>query len=311
MRILLSFLITLIPFSVFAQDLEFNVVRTSHSPGFFAVKLYPGSHLVPLDIHDVYVKNYDDNKAMIYQELILMLNELGTNVIEENEVAEYLSDPYTRLIFLGNEKEGYLNFKAIDANLLMEDFENFSTENLGSIFLQDIQIDFGGNISDVYYENLEFLGNGPVLAIGKFARPMRTRMVVSGVSNKGELNATAIADLRTYTEDPLVQLLPDMWEELANPPVPKSDKPSWWFAIFPWGLGLIGILIVSFSLLSFIKKILEKSTELPTEIHISTNKNPCVSSVQTLTNNSSHKNSIKADIESKLPFEVERRNDEM
>ena len=39
-----------------------------------------------------------------------------------------------------NTKEGYLNFKAIDANLLMEDFENFSTENLGKHVLFDLMI---------------------------------------------------------------------------------------------------------------------------------------------------------------------------
>ena len=67
-----------------AQSLEFEITRTPEIPGFFMVRFFPGSEVAPIMLQDIFVKNYKDRDAEIYDELTPFLQEFGGKIIEKS-----------------------------------------------------------------------------------------------------------------------------------------------------------------------------------------------------------------------------------
>ncbi len=291
---LLGFLVVFSLISpVTAQNFEFETIRTEESPGFFGIRIYPPENAFPMDVRDIFVKNFSAREAQIYEDLILVLGEFGAKIIETKEVVDFENNSNYRLIFLGKEKTGKLNFQSNDEKTILEDFEQFAMENLGIIFFQDVKFDFGGNISEVYPEKINFWGTDPVLLTGKFEKPMRTLTQVSGVSKEGEIVATSMIDLREFVYDPMARDLPEIWEEMSAPT--KNSKPlnPLWLSIFPWILGGVGGLLI-FSMLT--KAFVRNRRK---------NEAQEASVVQNMSE------SDFKDLEDNLPFEVERKENKL
>ena len=234
--------------SASAESFQFETIRTQESPGFFAIRLFADENTTPLDIQNVFVTNFMDAESVLYDDLLLVINELGYQVISPEELGEYVHRANYRFVFLGEPSDIGGNFKILDMETAIEDFEKFSIENLGPVFFQNIVLTFGGNVKDVYPKKIDFLSSEPILLVGKFESPMQTLAQISATSSVGEITASAVLDLREYYDDPLVGSLPDEWQALASPSLQNGFGDLRWLAFFPWILGGVGFSFI-FSLI--------------------------------------------------------------
>ncbi|MCF7812357.1 hypothetical protein K9M59_02030 [Candidatus Gracilibacteria bacterium] len=236
-----------------AQEFEFEVIRTPEVPGFFMVRIFSGAYNTPLPIQNVFVQNYNEENAESYEELIPFIQEFGGKIIKPQSLQENLESQFNRIVFLGGDpQEGFLHYQIPEnRDLVLEEFEVFAREYLGPIFMSDITAEFGGNISEVFPEKIDFLGIEPVYFVGKFEKAMKTRMEIRGISAEGEIRAVAPLHLQVeeFARGPLARELPFIWEEfwkLANPEESEGET-SWNITlvdIFPALLFLIGIIIL-------------------------------------------------------------------
>ncbi|MCF7830654.1 hypothetical protein K9M41_01485 [Candidatus Gracilibacteria bacterium] len=244
------FLSLLIASTVSAQSFDFEMTRTAETPGFFMVRIFPGSKNSPLPIQDVFVENYSSGESKNYTELIPFINETGGEIINKEELEEYALSKYNRIVTLGEPIDDYLNFKVKDKTQILEEFEEFTNLNLSPIFLQDIEAKFGGNVSEVFPKKLDSIGLDPVYFIGKFERPMKTRMEIKGISSEGEIQASAPLDLKDaeLAQGALAQELPDMWEqwwELENEEASRFNISL--VDIFPALLLVLAVIVIFFA----------------------------------------------------------------
>ncbi len=291
---ILGFITLFLASSTLAQNFEFETIRTEESPGFFALRLFPTPNTSPIEIQDIFVKNYDKKNEKKYEDLLIVLGEFGAKIIEPKELLDYEFQSRNRFIFLGKGQDDHLNFQASSAKTALDEFEDFATENLGIVFYENVKLDFGGNISEVYPPKIDYWGTEPVLIVGKFEKPMRTLTQISAISSEGEVVATSIIDLREFFPDPMAVDIPDIWEKMSAPEK-TTKEPTWitffWMSIFPWILGLIGVIIFFLYLLSkFLRYKAKKSDDEPF-----------------LVQNLSETNF--QELEKNLPFEVEKRGE--
>ncbi len=271
-KILLSlFLSLLITSTVKAQSFDFEMTRTPETPGFFMVRIFPGSKNNPLPLQNIFVENYSKGTAKNYTELIPFINETGGKIINKEELEEYILSKYNRIITLGEPIDNYLTFKVKDQTQILEEFEEFTNFNLGPIFLQNLESKFGGNISEVFPKKIDNLGLEPVSFIGKFERPMKTRMEIKGISYEGQIQASAPLNLEdsTLAQGSLAQELPEIWEQLWE----EENQ-----AISKWNPGLIGIfpvilLILAIIVIFFAIKQAKKGQNLEDQIEDMMKKN--------------------------------------
>ena len=257
--------------TIFAQGLEFETYRTEESPGFFMVKIFPGPTTPQMTVQNIFVKNFknpDDEKD--YLELFSIIREFGGKIIDAPEDNRIMLRSGTRLIFLGKPNGKYLNFAAKDSDKVLEEFELFSERYLGPVFLENLTVKFGGNISDVYPQKVKFLSESGATFVGKFETPIKTRMEMKGISDFGEITATAPINLKEIELGQIVGNLADIWEDFWKMENPSATK-EWnlkWLMIFPWILGIFGIVIIYFSFRSKKSKTSKKDAKKKTSYSI-------------------------------------------
>ncbi len=281
--------------SAFAQSFEFETTRTAEVPGFFMVRIFPGVNNVPLPIQNIFVANYNKKDEAKYEELLPFLREFGGKVVPADEVGKYTVSKNNRLIFLGDEEDGFSNFKVQDANKVLEEFEAFATENLEPTLLQNVTATFGGNVSEVYPAQIESIGFSDVFFIGKFEKAMKTRMEIQGVSAEGEIKA--IAPLLLHDEEfshgALAKELPAIWEELWKQSNDSKSSTFGWIKsinvndLFPLILLVVGLGI----LIMTVKKFAKRNERAAEKLDIDKNGIP------------SHQNWKD------VPFEVEKKDE--
>jgi hypothetical protein len=234
--------------NVFAQSIEFETIRSLETPGFFLVKIFPSSTNEPLEIQNVFVKNFPEKENETWAEILTILNDFEGKIIDKKDFENIKTSATNRIIFLGEPYENYLNFSPQDPSKIFEEFETFTSENLGPIFFQNLSVEFGGNISEVFPNKIDFLGENGAVFVGKFERPMKTRILIRTTSKTGEIEAFSAIDLNdgTLAKHPLAISLPKIWEEFWSVENRKAneDFDKRWFFIFPWILGGIGILFI-------------------------------------------------------------------
>lgn len=235
-----------------AQQFEFETVRTPEVPGFFLVTVFADPHARPIPTYDIFVQNFDEEEARRYEPLLAILPDVGIQNLSREEFEEISLPPDTRVTALGDPIEGVERTFQVEAeDDIFAAFEIFSAQELPPIFLQDLEATFGGNISDVLVEKHYFTGEKPITIVGKFERPMKTRMELSGVTAEGEVKLSAPVPLHdeTYTQSPLANDLPEIWEELAQEDTPEENTTPWWTASFWFPLGIAVVAIIVFVLL--------------------------------------------------------------
>ena len=253
-KVLILFLSLFFPLIGFAQNFEFETFRTEESPGFFGIRIFPGTHLTPIEIKNVFVKHFSKNEEAIYSELISLLEGFGLTVINKEELHQFSHQKGIRIIILGAPLETFLNFTQDPEVDTLEHFENFTRKHLGPVFFQDVRFQFGGNISQVIPAQISFWGEEELLLVGKFEKAMRTYVEIIGVNSEGEVMASAILDLRDFQNVPIAYALPEIWEERLGAQKSTEHHNLFWLSVFSWGLGGIGFFLLLFVFISRIKK---------------------------------------------------------
>jgi len=288
------------------------MTRTPETPGFFMVRIFPGSKSNPLPLQDIFVENYSKGTAKNYTELIPFINETGGKIINKEELEKHALGKYNRIIVLGEPIDDYLNFKVEDQTQILEEFEEFTNFNLGPIFLQNLESKFGGNISEVFPKKIDNLGLEPVSFIGKFERPMKTRMELQGISYEGEIQASAPLDLQNaeLAQGALAQELPDMWEEWWE----EENKST-----ANWNLGLIDIfpamlLFLAGIIIFFAIRQVKKGQNMENQIEEMMQKNKATTTVPAPQSDTAPPTEPIPPLkpfenwDTDLPFDVEKKN---
>lgn len=289
-RIFLGLVFLLLSQPLFAQSLEFELLRTKEVPGFFVVRIFPNKNLQPLNIQNVFVKDFSKKENNLFEPILPIIREFGGKIIEKNEIEKFKNQNY-RLIYLGKNQKDELSFFPSEEEKILDEFEVFSEENLGQIFLENLSIKFGGNISEVYPSKIDFLGKDPVFFVGKFEKKQKTRMEIQAVSQEGEISAITPLHLEKFEDHELTEALPKIWEEAYKESQPKETIYSLkWLTLFPWFLGILGVFFIFIALKNifpFSKKI-KKEEEMPEEFW--------------------HQPLKSKSVENNLPFTVEKKN---
>jgi len=202
----------------------------------------------PIKIQNIFVKNFSKNDAKKYDELLPVIAELGGQTIEIPIDGKIEIRPNERLIFLGKPHKNFLNFAPRES--ILEEFESFAQKNLDTIFLQNVKIKFDKNASEIFPKKVRFLGENGAIFAGKFEKPAKTRMKISGISNDGEITAIAVADLKNSVASREISAeLPIIWDELRLAGKEKNQK-KWskkWISIFPMILVASGLVFFIFA----------------------------------------------------------------
>ncbi len=250
-KILLGLFLSFIPFVTMAQSLELELIRTEQVPGFFAVRIFPDENLKQIDIEDIFVKNYNDNETEIFSELIPILQELKGTVIEKKDLPNYMI-PYNRIVLLGGQKvDHYIHFVPENEENVLSEFDSFAEKNLESPILLEIQASFGGNIMEVYPKKIASMDNDPIFFVGKFKKAIKTKIEITALTSEGEITAITPLDLTVFEENEFTNSLPEIWEEVYESTLPlKEINPigTKFISIFPWLLGLLGIIVIIFAI---------------------------------------------------------------
>ena len=231
-----------------AFEVEIYTERTEQAPGFFAVTLEPPTQGEPMEIHNVYVKNFDEEQGQLFDELLPLITEFGGKVIEKEEENRYAQKEDVRLVALGDSFDHKAEFVFIPRSKqkALEDFDHFASTQLLPIYLQNLSIETGGNVQEIYPKRVPYMTNEPIRFVGKFLQPMKTRVEIVAVSNQGEMVATIPLDLDNEEYIVIPNLLADEWEAMKNNTV--YQPPSRWsealLNLFPWLLALLGLGVI-------------------------------------------------------------------
>ncbi len=262
---MLATLFTVFCNNVLAQSIEFETIRTIETPGFFLIKVFPSPENKPLKIQNVFVKNFTEKENEDWTEILTILNDFEGRIIDKKDFKNIKTNATNRIVFLGNAYEDYLNFSPEDPSNIFEEFEIFTSENLGPIFFQNLSVEFGGNISEIFPHKIDFLGETGAVLIGKFEKPIKTRVVIKAISPNGEIEASSAIDLNNenLAKHPLATSLPKIWEKfwtLENKQE-NFNLNNNWFSFFPYLLGLIGIAFIFIAFRSKKENVIEKILE--------------------------------------------------
>ncbi len=233
-----------------AQSLEFETIRTETTPGFFALRIFPGNDLKPIPIENVYITNYQGRKQTeSFVPILELLRELNATIIAPEQADQYQYDNAYRTIWLGSGPAGELLFSPQSDDIL-SDFDAFSETNLGPVYLQNLDLKFGGNVSDVYPERIRFLGNQGTV-YGKFERPLKTRLELQATTQSQEIAAVTPIYLNDYEAHTEARSLPAKWEAAYKAATSKDTGKrlnyDWWLKLFPWVLFFTGLALILFA----------------------------------------------------------------
>lgn len=199
-----------------AQNIEYEVIRTQETPGYFALRVYPGNQLPPLEVQTVFVENYTSRaERRRYSQLAQAIRNSGTLVLSAKQAVGYVDEDRFRLVLLGGPAQHrWLQFRAPLGADVIPAFEEYSQVKLGPVYLMNLQADFGGNITQVRPEEQPFLNDEATYFVGQFDRPMKTRVSLSGETDELVVQADGILDLETYRPHEANGVLKDLWNDL-------------------------------------------------------------------------------------------------
>lgn len=249
--LLLAFSIVL---STQAQSLEFETVRSQNAPGFFALRIFPGSDLTPIPVENVYVKNFkNEREAARYEPLLNSLTSMSVQILTAEDAKPLLLSQSHRLVWLGGQAPlGQLHFVTQEADI-MTAFTDFSQEKLGPVYLTNLDFNFGGNVSEVYPERVRFLGMQATI-YGKFERPIKTRFELTANAARGEISAVTPLYLDEYVPLSESYTLAEDWEAAYQAATNAQTRPfhsPFWLSAFPWLMFLGGLVLIALASIQF------------------------------------------------------------
>lgn len=249
----LIFLLLLFSSITFAEkDFSYEIIRTPESPGFFMAKIFASEDAKPLPMNEIFVKNYPKNEEKKYRELFPFLQQQRqARIVNSDEFNPQKIKKDEVVIILGDSLDNFLNFKHKEGDIFKE-FQNFAKKNLSPILLDNLKITFGGNIFDVQTKQAQITADSPAIFVGKFKKPIKTRMEITGNRLESHFGLVSPLDLenKKYTQDKTAEYLPEIWNELAHPQNGNLAKKYFWLEkfnwlnIFPYILGIIGLMII-------------------------------------------------------------------
>lgn len=252
-KVLFSLLVLLSPgFLVSSVSaVEFELVRTKEIPGFFLLKVFPSQNTQALENPPVFVKNFSQEKISDYSPILEIIEDLGYEIVEKTVLKKY--PPEKNIIILG-EKIGEYPLFSIKTETPLKSFEDFQKQFMKPLYMKDITLSFGGNITDFFVEKTALTENTPLSIIGKFTHPRKTRLELTGKTTNGIQTFTANIPLDEISRanDPLANYLPELWENKAQKIPEKTDDPIPHF--FPLLLFSFGILIVLLTIKTILKE---------------------------------------------------------
>ena len=251
------------PFLCLASNsLEFELVKTEETPGFFAVTIFPvqDEELISKDI--TFIKNFSIEEISVYKPVIQFLNEIGAKVVDSIPV----ENASTNIVSLGDSIPRSKNFHLESEEIPLEQFENFSLHNLRPIFFRNLQAKFGGNISGVSTLEKSITNDPGIAFLGKFEKNIRTRMVILSDDNNEIVQFEAPLDLTDsqFSLSPLAKQLPSLWEQLHHK---KINNSSNYFSLFPWILGGIILFILFVIFIRYTRRKYRNFLERQENIH--------------------------------------------
>lgn len=250
----IPFLFLSLIFSVaFASNsFDYELIRTKEVPGFFMTKIFATNLAQPLKSREIFVKNFPASEEKFYRELFPFLQqERQAKIINFDEFQPEKVGKNDIVVSLGSPLENSLNFK-YDSGDIFSQFQNFAGKELSPVILDDLKIQFGGNVFDVQAKQKKITANSPAIFVGKFSNDIKTRMKISGKTLDSNFELVSPLDLaeKKHTESDEARYLPELWNQLANP---KAENPAkkinWWdnlswLSFLPYVLGIIALLIL-------------------------------------------------------------------
>jgi hypothetical protein len=299
-----------------AANFDYELSRTKDVPGFFMVKIFASNKFRPIRTKEIFVKNFVENEAKIYRELFPFLQQQRqAKIVDISDFSpKKINSEKETVIILGNEIDGYLNFKYEEGDIFNQ-FQNFAEKNLSPVLLNNLKVNFGGNIFDVQTKQDKITFNSPAIFIGKFKDDIRTRMEISAKRNNQKIELITPLDLSDakYIENSTTQYLPELWDQLANPvsknPA-KKDKNQIiksgylsFIKFIPYLFTLFVLFILFFIIRYFInKKQEEEDFEYQEEIPIFHSEIPEEEYRK-------HETNLDENFQSDPPFEVVWKNE--
>lgn len=238
--------------AVSAQNIAYEVIRTEEAPGFFALRVYPGSDLPELEVETVFVENFRHKRERKqFASLNQNLKEAGLQVLSATEATAFVDDEHYRLVLLGGPKQArWLQFNPPINQNLNEAFEMFSLTRLGPVYLSNIKAEFGGNVQQVRPDQAPFLDDKSTYFVGQFEKEMKTKVTITGETPDITVQADGVMDLSTYKAHQGSTVLQTLWNEL-KPDQNEANKTSTTFDIkklitnsFPFLLAILGLNIM-------------------------------------------------------------------
>ncbi len=246
------FLNLLVISSTNAASIDYELIRTPENPGYFALRVFPGEDLKPRKVKNIFIKNFKNSaEEKVFENLVKKISEKVT-VLEKKDIGTYLKDQNTRIIVLGGEPyPRFFQFLPQNTKNIEAEFKDFTKKFLGPVYLQNIEINFGKNISDVYPKKIPFLSQDSTFFIGKFKDEKLTKMQLKASGEDYELNTEDLLDLQNFQEHPSSQMLPNLWQDVSesysNIEKTSSKKNNFWLESFPYLLLLLGIIFLYFA----------------------------------------------------------------
>lgn len=244
--------------STFAQaqnpSLSLEILRTQESPGYFGVRLMVPEGTPPMEIQNIFVRNYSRSEKDRYEPLVSLIRDAGIQLVEADQMVSYRDRTGFRLFTLGDKED--TAFPALVVTKEEEPgmaFEAFALKYITPVYFEDVRYSFGGNVSDVFPERIAYLGADPVMVVGTFRRDLKTLMQVEAIGRQGEVKMRTFLDLDRPALENEARSLMSLWEALQKQETPgKPDSFSkirqWLLPAFPWLMAFMGLLLIFLSI---------------------------------------------------------------
>lgn len=232
-----------------AEAFQYELIRTAEEPGFFMVRVYPDNTLPSFQIETIYVKNFPKRQRRKYTEVLQTIEELGASIMTAEEVGQ-LDLTNKRVFVLGEPIGDFPALNLHDTNNPIESFEAFLSQHISPVIIRNLKADFGGNTREIFSDDTNFVTNDPVTFVGKFEKARKTRLKITADTKQGPVELTTPLDLENaaISNDPIAELLPQIWESyqpIIEPTVKiKTFWQRWWMSFLP--TLLIGISLICF-----------------------------------------------------------------
>lgn len=246
-------LLGFVSFVAQTQAFQYELVRTAESPGFFMLRVYPDAMLPAFEVNTIYIKNYPKKHQKKYAEVLQTIEELGSVILTPEQLVE-LDTNAKRILVLGDPliDTDYPNLNLHDTDSPIDSFETFIAKNLSPVIIKNLKAQFGGNTSQIFSDKTDFVSAEPVTFVGKFEKDQKTRLEITADTLYGPVKLVTPLELDQSTQqnDPVAELLPEIWESYK--PVTKTTAPpksfwqKWWMSFLP--TLLIGLAFVCFYL---------------------------------------------------------------